>query len=169
LASVSDAVNVPKGIQPHIPVIIGGNGQNVTFRYAARFADELNLVYIGPERIAELLPVIRSRCEEIGRDPATLNVSLYARDENVRPVGQERVDFIAALADLGLSRLVAFIGRWSLEPDAQASFAEDVRAAGLELEAPEAAAVGWPGAVIASSASRQGPPTARPANRRRPG
>lgn len=133
-ASVRDAINVPKGIQAHIPVIVGGNGPNVTFRYAARYADELNLVYIGPDRIAELLPVARARCEEIGRDPATLKVSLYARDESVRPVGQERVDFIGALAELGLSRLVAFVGRWSLEPEAQARFAEDVRAAGVELE-----------------------------------
>jgi F420-dependent oxidoreductase-like protein len=152
-ASVTDAVNVPKGIQRHIPLIVGGNGQNVTFRFAARFADELNLVYIGPERIAELLPIVRSRCEEIGRDPATLKVSLYARDEAVRPVGQERVDFVAALAELGLSRLVGFVGRWSLEPDAQASFAEDARAAGLELETHAApAAVEVPEVVKAPEA-----------------
>jgi F420-dependent oxidoreductase-like protein len=133
-ASVREAINVPKGIQAHIPIIVGGNGENVTFRYAARFADELNLVFLSPERIAELLPVVRSRCEEIGRDPATLRVSLYSRDEAVRPVGQERVDFLGRLAELGLSRLVAFVGRWSVEPEAQALFAEDVRAAGIELE-----------------------------------
>ena len=157
-ASVRDAINVPKGIQAHIPLIIGGNGENVTFRYAARFADELNLVYIGPDRVAELLPIVRARCEEIGRDPATLKVSLYARDEGVKPVGQERVDFIAALAELGLSRLVAFVGRWSLEPEAQALLAEDVLAAGLEmasapvpLPAPAVAAVA---AVASPGASR---------------
>ncbi|MER3418049.1 MAG: hypothetical protein C4343_02835 [Chloroflexota bacterium] len=58
---------------------MGGNGQNVTFRSAARHADEPSLVCIGPDRIAELLPVVRGRCAEIGRDPATLQVSLYAR------------------------------------------------------------------------------------------
>lgn len=133
--SVADAVNVPKGIQPHIPLIVGGNGRNVTFRYAARFADEANLVYVDPERVAELLPVLRQRCEEIGRDPATLRVSLYSRDEAVRPVGQERVDFVGRVAELGLSRLVAFVGRWNLELEAQELFAEDVRAAGVELGA----------------------------------
>lgn len=133
-ASVREAINVPKGIQAHIPVIVGGNGENVTFRLAARYADELNLVFLSPERIAEALPIARSRCEEIGRDPATLRISLYSRDEAVRPVGQERVDFVGRLAELGLSRLVAFVGRWSVEPEAQALFAEDVRAAGIELE-----------------------------------
>ncbi len=140
-AGVHEAINVPKGIQSHIPIIVGGNGENVTFRYAARFADELNLVYVGPERVAELLPIVRSRCEEIGRDPATLKVSLYARDESVRPVGQARVDLVGALAELGLSRLVAFVGRWSVETEAQERFAEDVRAAGLELVPRETAAV----------------------------
>ena len=54
-ASVNGAINLPKGLQsPRIPIIVGGNGQNVTFRIAVRFADELNLVYVGPERVAEL-------------------------------------------------------------------------------------------------------------------
>ena len=83
-ATVKGAINVPKGIQPRIPVIVGGNGENVTFRYAAKHATELNLVFLDPTRVAEALPVIRSRCEEIGRDPSTLRVSLYCRDEAVR-------------------------------------------------------------------------------------
>ena len=34
-ARVSGAINVPKGVQqPRIPIIVGGNGQNVTFRLA---------------------------------------------------------------------------------------------------------------------------------------
>ncbi|MFL5755755.1 MAG: LLM class flavin-dependent oxidoreductase, partial [Chloroflexota bacterium] len=41
-ARVVGAINQPKGLQPRIPIIVGGNGRNRTFRYAARFADELN-------------------------------------------------------------------------------------------------------------------------------
>ena len=84
-ASVPRAINEPKGIQkPRIPIIVGGNGRNVTFRYAAKYADEINLVYLSPDGVAELLPIIRARCEEIDRDPATLRVSLYSRDDDVR-------------------------------------------------------------------------------------
>ena len=106
-ASVRGAINEPKGIQkPRIPIIVGGNGRNVTFRYAAQYADEINLVFLSPDGVAELLPIIRSRCEEIDRDPATLRVSLYSRDEDVRPVGQARVDTLGAFAALGLDRIV---------------------------------------------------------------
>ena len=133
-ASVRDAVNEPKGLQkPRIPIIVGGNGQNVTFRYAARFADEINLVFQSPDGVADLLPVIRRRCEEVGRDPATLRVSLYSRDDDVRPVGQARVDTLGAFAALGLDRIVCFPSRWDLSVDGLASFAEDCRAAGLEM------------------------------------
>jgi F420-dependent oxidoreductase-like protein len=133
-ASVSRAINEPKGVQkPRIPIIVGGNGRNVTFRYAAKFAEELNLVYLSPDGVAELLPIIRARCEEIDRDPATLRISLYSRDDDVRPVGQQRIDMLAAFAALGLDRIVCFPSRWDQSLDAQASFAEDCRAAGLEM------------------------------------
>jgi alkanesulfonate monooxygenase SsuD/methylene tetrahydromethanopterin reductase-like flavin-dependent oxidoreductase (luciferase family) len=131
-AHVLGAINEPKGIQqPRIPIIVGGNGRRVTFRLAARFADELNLVFLAPEGVEEVLPIIRQRCEEEDRDPATLRVSLYTRDADIRPEGQERVDFLGRVRDLGMSRIVCFLGRWSVEPDAQARFAEDCRAAGL--------------------------------------
>jgi F420-dependent oxidoreductase-like protein len=131
---VVDAVNVPKGIQqPRIPIIVGGNGPHVTWRLAARYADELNLVYTGTEEVAASLPIIKSRCEEIGRDPATLKVSFYCRDEDIREPGQARVDFIARCAEIGLSRLVAFPTRWEPTIETQARFAEDCLKAGIEL------------------------------------
>jgi alkanesulfonate monooxygenase SsuD/methylene tetrahydromethanopterin reductase-like flavin-dependent oxidoreductase (luciferase family) len=46
-ASVADAINVPRGLQePRVPVMVGGNGPRVTWRLAARFADELNLDWL---------------------------------------------------------------------------------------------------------------------------
>ena len=77
-AHVRDAINVPKPIQrPRVPIMVGGNGPNVTWRLAARYADELNVDGLSPAEVAEALPVIASRCEEIGRDPATLPVSVH--------------------------------------------------------------------------------------------
>jgi F420-dependent oxidoreductase-like protein len=67
-ASVEDAINVPEPVQrPRVPIMVGGNGPNVTWRLAARYADELNLDGMTPDEVAEALPTIRSRCEEIGR------------------------------------------------------------------------------------------------------
>jgi F420-dependent oxidoreductase-like protein len=135
-SSVHDAVNVPKGIQsPHPPIIVGGNGRDVTWRLAARFADELNLVFMSPDEIGGARPIIAARCEEAGRDPATLRLSVYASDEDMRKPGAERIDMIGRYAQAGLDRLVAFPTRWSPTADAQAQFAEDCRAAGVGLQA----------------------------------
>jgi alkanesulfonate monooxygenase SsuD/methylene tetrahydromethanopterin reductase-like flavin-dependent oxidoreductase (luciferase family) len=128
-------VNVPKGIQqPRPPIIVGGNGHDVTWRLAARFADELNVVFLSPEQIAESLPLIHARCEEIGRDPATLRLSVYASDDEVREPGQARVDLIGRYAQVGLARLVAFPARWSPTEETYHRFAEDCLAAGIKLD-----------------------------------
>jgi F420-dependent oxidoreductase-like protein len=133
-ARVSGAINVPKGVQkPRIPIIVGGNGQNVTFRLAVRYAEELNLVFLEPPAVAEHMAVARQRCEEARRDPDSLRISLYCRDGDVRPTGQERVDRLGEFAALGLDRLIAFPSRWDMSDDGLARFAEDVRAAGLPL------------------------------------
>ncbi len=136
-ARVDGAINVPKGVQqPRVPIIVGGNGKNVTFRLAARYAEELNLVFLAPDEAAEHMVVARQRCEEEGRDPATLRISLYTRDGDVRPIGQERVDRLGAFAALGLDRIVTFPSRWDTSEDGLGRFAEDVRAASLPLAAP---------------------------------
>jgi F420-dependent oxidoreductase-like protein len=133
-AHVRGAVNVPKGLQePRIPIIVGGNGQRVTAGYAIRYADELNYVYLSPEQCVERMQAVRARCEAEGRDPATLRFSLYTRDEVVRDAGQARIDLIAQLRETGLDRIICFVGRWSPILEAQASFAEDCRAAGVVL------------------------------------
>ncbi len=132
-ANVRDAINVPKGIQPHIPVIVGGNGRDKTAGLAVRFADELNFVFLPPAEIAVRMAEVRARCEQTGRDPATLRFSHYGRDEAFRKPGQARVDYVAAMAEVGLDRLVAFPGRWDPTTDGQASFAEDCHAAGIIL------------------------------------
>ena len=132
-ATVLGAINVPKGVGGHIPIIVGGNGRNVTFRLAARFADELNLVYIDPAEVATLVPVARQRCEEIGRDPASLRLSIYCADQVVEGLGQERADRIGAFAALGLDRFIGFPSRWDMSDEGLPRFAEDCRAAGIEL------------------------------------
>jgi len=139
-ASVNGAINVPKGIQSHIPIVVGGNGRDRTAGYAIRFADELNYVFIGPDEVRTRMAEVRRRCEEEGRDPATLRFSLYALDDDVRHAGRDRVDFIAGCAEIGLDRLVAFPTRWSPTTETQAAFAEDCRSAGAELDAPVAVA-----------------------------
>jgi F420-dependent oxidoreductase-like protein len=133
---VRDAINEPKGIQAHIPIIVGGNGRERTAGLAVRFADELNLVFVGPREVAARMADVRARCEAAGRDPATLRFSLYMRDEEAVHAGQARVDRIASFAAVGLDRLVCFPTKLEPTLEAQASFAEDCRASGVTLGGP---------------------------------
>jgi F420-dependent oxidoreductase-like protein len=67
------AINEPR-YRDHIPVMLGGSGERKTFRLAAQYADHLNLI----TPISELphkLDVLKQRCTEFDRDPATLETS----------------------------------------------------------------------------------------------
>ncbi len=132
-ARVHDAVNVPKGIQRHIPLIVGGNGRDKTAGLAVRFADELNFVFLRAPEIRQRMTEVRAKCEAAGRDPGTLRFSLYALDEAMQPVGQARVDYLGEMAATGLDRLVGFPNRWDPTTDAQDAFAADCRAAGITI------------------------------------
>jgi alkanesulfonate monooxygenase SsuD/methylene tetrahydromethanopterin reductase-like flavin-dependent oxidoreductase (luciferase family) len=76
---------------------------------------------------------VRARCEAAGRDPASLRFSVYTRDEEYLDPGQQRVDRIAAFAEIGLDRLICFPTKRQPTLEAQARFAEDCRAAGVQL------------------------------------
>jgi F420-dependent oxidoreductase-like protein len=133
-ARVRGARNVPKPIQaPRVPIMVGGNGPNVTWRLAARFADELNLDGMTVAETAEALPVIRSRCEEIGRDPATLPVSIHLWWGAIDCPGQERIDYLAGLRELGISRGMGLVQASAQTDEALESLGEDAHAAGLEI------------------------------------
>ena len=136
-ASVRDARNVPKPIQATgMPIMVGGNGPNVTWRLAARYADELNLDGLSPDEVREALPIIRARCEEIDRDPDSLAVSvhLWWGMPDMREPGSVRQAFLADYADIGVSRVIGLVRESATSDEALDALAEDARAAGLELE-----------------------------------
>jgi hypothetical protein len=134
---VRDARNVPKPIQPTgMPIMVGGNGPNVTWRLAARFADELNLDGFSPDEVREALPTIRSRCEEIGRDPDTLTVSVHTwwGMDQWTATGSERQQFLGDYAEVGVSRVIGLLRASAGSDEALEVLAEDARGAGLDLE-----------------------------------
>ena len=133
---VRDAINEPRGIQDKIPLIVGGNGRVRTAGLAVRFADELNFVFKSPAWAVERMAEVRTRCEAAGRDPATLRFSMYTLDEDFRHRGQARVDLLGAFDESGLDRIVCFPTKYDPSIDAQAAFAEDVKAAGIALDGP---------------------------------
>ena len=135
-ASVHDAINLPKSVQqPRVPIMVGGNGQNVTWRLAAKHADELNVDGLSPDEVAESMPIIAARCEEIDRDPASLPISvhLWWGMPEMRESGQRRVDHLAGYVELGVSRVMTLAQSSADSDEALESLADDARAAGIDL------------------------------------
>jgi F420-dependent oxidoreductase-like protein len=71
----------------HVPLMIGGSGEKKTIPLAARHFDHLNVI-AGFDQLPGKVKVVRECCEEIGRDPATLETSILLTvllDENAKP------------------------------------------------------------------------------------
>ena len=133
-SSVANAINVPKPVQrPRVPIMVGGNGPNVTWRLAARYADELNLDGLAPAEVTEARPVIASRCEEIQRDPGSLSLSVNVWGETFAIAGASRVDLLAGYRDAGVNRVMGILKPSAKSDEALESLAVDARAAGVEL------------------------------------
>lgn len=129
-ASVLGAVNVPKSVQrPRLPIMVGGNGQRVTWRLAAQYADELNLDGMLPDAIASAKAVIAKRCAEVGRDPSTLRISVYAGPRLVAP-GEARVSALRRYREAGVARVILdFESRGTEFAQSLQDLARDVREA----------------------------------------
>ena len=136
-SSVRNAINVPKPIQrPRVPIMVGGNGPNVTWRLAARLADELNVDGLTPKEVREALPTIRARCEEVDRDPATLAISVHIWTETLSIPGQRRVDLLGAYREIGVDRVMGLDTGAASSDEALETLAADARSAGLDLADP---------------------------------
>lgn len=69
-----DLVLLPRPVQAHLPILIGGGGLTKTLRTVARHADMWN----GGGSVAKLVEkrdAIRRHCEDIGRDPAEIELT----------------------------------------------------------------------------------------------
>ena len=66
--------------KPHIPILIGGNGEKRTLRILARLGNICNLDFNtpgSPEMFKHKIEVLELHCEEFGRDPKELKKTLH--------------------------------------------------------------------------------------------
>jgi alkanesulfonate monooxygenase SsuD/methylene tetrahydromethanopterin reductase-like flavin-dependent oxidoreductase (luciferase family) len=132
-ASVDGAINEPKPLQRPRPLImVGGNGRDVTWRLAARYADELNLDATPPDELPDALSVVAERCQEIGRDPATLPVSVHIWWEHL-DAAASRADLLSRYREAGVSRVMTMVRASAENADALDAFQADCIEAGAEL------------------------------------
>lgn len=73
----SNCVITPVGPRPSgIPLLIGGR-QPRMLRLVAQYADQWNTAWLGkPQDLPERLALIQTACGEVGRDPATLAITV---------------------------------------------------------------------------------------------
>jgi alkanesulfonate monooxygenase SsuD/methylene tetrahydromethanopterin reductase-like flavin-dependent oxidoreductase (luciferase family) len=68
---VQEALNLPRPVQEHLPLLIGGGGERKTLRIVARYADACNLGG-GFDNVKRKDEILRRHCEEVGRDEAEI-------------------------------------------------------------------------------------------------
>jgi F420-dependent oxidoreductase-like protein len=144
--SLNAAQCVPRPVQAHLPVWIGGGGERRTLRIAARFADGWNVPFVTPEQFASKRAVLHRHCEAVGRDPSQIrcavNVGLAWREEDLEPQfgnlrmavapsvlmgsDEEVVDRVGQYVDAGADQInIAVRAPW--DPDALERFARAVK------------------------------------------
>jgi F420-dependent oxidoreductase-like protein len=72
--AVPETMCYPRPLRSPVPLLVGGSGEKRTLRLVARYADACNLTG-DTDTVRRKLDVLRSHCAEVGRDPATVEVT----------------------------------------------------------------------------------------------
>jgi F420-dependent oxidoreductase-like protein len=71
---VAEAVCYPRPLQEHVPILVGGSGEQVTLKLVARYADACN-VFGDPDTVRHKVEVLHGHCAAADRDPAEITVT----------------------------------------------------------------------------------------------
>jgi len=72
--SAKDAYCEPKPIR-RPPILVGGGGEQVLLRIAAKHADIWNNLAVSQQDLGKKIEVLKRRCDEVRRDPAAIEIS----------------------------------------------------------------------------------------------
>jgi F420-dependent oxidoreductase-like protein len=130
---LSDAPLDPKPMQaPRPELMIGGGGERVTLRIAAKHADHSN-IWGGPQVLAKKRVILDEHCAAVGRDPKTItrsaNMALLITDK------KEEVDRLAETIATRMGRHAADARDTCLAgtPDQIRDQLHQLRAAGVDV------------------------------------
>ncbi len=94
---IHGAINQPKGVQkPHIPLLIGGGGEQVTLKLVAQYADACN-INGDLETIKRKFAILKQHCETVGRDYNSIRRTALAFCAIAETEEQARAKFPAEL------------------------------------------------------------------------
>ena len=95
---VEDVACVPGPVRGRIPIWIGGRGPKRTPALAARYADGYNTPYVSPAQFRDLSDRIDRACDEIDRDPATIERTVnlsFSLSTSAEAADRERARYAA--------------------------------------------------------------------------
>ena len=93
---------------PRPRIMIGGGGERKTLRMVAQYADACNLMG-PPEVIAHKIEVLKGHCDRLGRDLGEIDITAMYRDLPPDASVDRVVSGAKALADLGVTTVVASV------------------------------------------------------------
>ncbi len=146
--------NDPLPIQKHLPILIGGGGEQVTLKLVAKYGD-MNNIGGGVEAVRHKEEILLQHCETVGRDPSTIERTVgvgtvFIRDNRAeaerlykeafersriavpwadQPVGtpEDVAEKIAPYLELGYKHLIVGIPA-NYDDESMTRFATEVRA-----------------------------------------
>ena len=104
---LKDARSEPKPIQkPYPPFVIGGGGEKVTLKIAAKYADIWNSNDSDRETFARKVRILHEHCATVGRNPEDIELSVqYRVDPTNLALAQ---DVIAGVVEEGATHIVLY-------------------------------------------------------------
>lgn len=88
-------------------ILIGGSGERKTLRLVAQYGDACNLFATTPDEVAHKLDVLKGHCEDVGRDPAEIRVTLlHGGDALLSGDVDQFVRDVTPYADLGVETVI---------------------------------------------------------------
>lgn len=73
-------LNSPQALsRPHPPILVGGGGERRTLKLVAQYADACNIFGTDPGQLRHKYDVLRSHCEAVGRDYASIEKTLLTQ------------------------------------------------------------------------------------------
>ncbi|MFN0089641.1 MAG: LLM class F420-dependent oxidoreductase [Acidimicrobiales bacterium] len=127
----------PKPPNGHIPVWVGGHTK-AAFRRTARYGEAFHAAFSSLDRLAAEWAGVREACEQIGRDPATVELTVLCtllpgavsdKDGVICGSNEQMLDQLGAYRDAGVSHMalsVAARGGLEARLDAMRAFAADL-------------------------------------------
>lgn len=105
--TITDALSEPKPVQtPHIPLWVGGTGEQLTLRVVAESADGWNTFLMPIDDYRRKLDALAEHCRDVGRDPADIRKSLGAR-LTIRSTESEADHYLQSLPENARQGVIA--------------------------------------------------------------